>query len=482
LNSQQLRSRTSRLILVATAALIVAAFFGARAEAQPPPSSEVNFSVPSLFPKFAPGIHDYVVRCNDAPVTVTVHASVGWEVAVATNPFRSGDFSQVVPLGSGLEFTVTVRDVARTQLYRYYVRCLPNSFPTYTFSRYGPVSPEYFSVDQESSRYAIIFDNHGVPMWWYHTWAHATRVLPDGNVLWADPAVSSREWEIHRLNGSLVRVLTAVGRRSNLHDLQFLANGDFLVDWPYVQRHVDTSAYGGSSDADVLNAQLEEVSPSGALVWSWKSLSHISLDETGRHWPSVIRTANSGVYDIVHWNSIEPAGGAVIASFRHLDAVYKIDQSTGNIIWKLGGTSTPRSLTVLNDRYGYTFGGQHDARLLPDGTVTVFDNRTKLSQPPRAVRYQINEQAGTATLLESISDPAFTSSTCCGSARRLDNGDWLIDWGRGGGIGGYKPSGDRTFRLILQPNSYRAEPVPEGAVSAQDLRQAMNTICATGCG
>jgi hypothetical protein len=99
------------------------------------------------------------------------------------------------------------------------------------------------------------------------------------------------------------------------------------------------------------------------------------------------------------------------------------------------------------------------------------------------VRYRIDEQARTATLLESISDPGDPSSICCGSARRLDNADWLIDWGFEGVIGGYEPSGRRTFRLRLTPYwSYRAEPVPMGAVSAQDLRQAMDAMCSSGCG
>ena len=130
----------------------------------------MSFSAQTLFPKFGPNIHDYVVRCNNAPVTVQGHASGGWEAAIGNNPFRSGDFSQVVPLGSGRAFTITVREAGRTQLYRYYVRCLPNNFPEYTFTRYGPVSPQYFSVDREftshARRYGIIFDNHGVPIWW----------------------------------------------------------------------------------------------------------------------------------------------------------------------------------------------------------------------------------------------------------------------------------------------------------------------------
>ncbi len=222
------------------------------------------------------------------------------------------------------------------------------------------------------------------------------------------------------------------------------------------------------------------MSPDGQLIWNWKSQDHIALAETGRHWPWAIRNN----YDIAHWNSIEDAGDSVIASFRHFDAVYKIRKSTGNIVWKLGGTSTPESLEVIGDSYPYTFGAQHDARLLSDGTVTVFDNRTNLADPtPRAVRFRIDQQSGTATLLQSISDPDVSVSYCCGSARRLDNGNWLISWAANNNpIGGYAPNGERTF--LLEFDSYfssRALPVPVGAVSARDLRQGMREMCSSGC-
>ena len=85
----------------------------------------------------------------------------------------------------------------------------------------------------------------------------------------------------------------------------------------------------------------------------------------------------------------------------------------------------------------------------------MFDNRTNLGTPPRAVRFRIDEQAGTATLLQSITDPNVPVSDCCGSARRLANGDWLIDWGQAKNhpIGGYKPNGQRTFLLTFDPPS-----------------------------
>ncbi len=450
----------------------------AGAEAAPPPGV-VSFSAPSLAPGFAPGIVDYVVRCQNSPVTVQAHAAEGWQVSIAGQSFRSGDFSYTVPLGSGKAFIVRARKQA--ELYRYHVRCLPNSFPTYTFTPYGPVSPKYFAVSRSDVGYGMIFDNHGVPIWWVRAPSWGIRVLASGNVLWYDASVG--RFEIHRLDGTFVRALKPVGYEADGHDLQFLPNGDHLVSAQVRKSHVDTSAYGGSSDATVKSADLHQVTPDGQRVWRWNTYDHISLAETGRWWNAP--PTDQQPYDIVHWNSIEPAGDSVIASFRHLDAVYKIRKSTGEIVWKLGGTRTPESLTVIGDPRAYTFGAQHDARLLPDGTLTVFDNRTDLSHPtPRAVRFRIDEQARTATLLESITDPAVSRSGCCGSARRLGNGDWLIDWAEAiyHPIGGYTSTGQRTFLLTFDAHSsYRAEPVPGGAVTAQNLRDAMNKRCSSGC-
>jgi hypothetical protein len=473
---------------------MIAGLFGGGDEAvASPPSGEVSFtSVPSLFPDFSPQTHDYVVRCNDGPVTVEGHTSGGWEAAIRNEPFRSGDFSEVVPLSSGRAFTITVREVGHPDVFRYHVRCLPNDFPTYTFTRDGPASPKYFAANDTNRfferRYGIIFNDHGVPIWWIRAPIQNTKVLPGGNILWAERSSSSPvKWEIHRLDGSLVRTLDTVGQPPDSHDLQLLGNGDYLAGANVKQSHVDTSTYGGSSDADVANTELQQVSASGQLVWDWKSQDQISLAETGRWWTWAINHPVPEGYDILHWNSIEPAGNSVIASFRHLDAVYKINKSTGNVVWKLGGTSTSKSLEVRDDPRAYTFGAQHDARLLSDGSLTVFDNRTNLGRKkPRAVRYRIDQEMGTATLLQSITDPEVPASHCCGSVRRLPNRDWLISWGGGGPIGGYKPDGERTFLLTLDTVdrhfSMRAEPVPAGVLTAQDLREGMRAMAHSAVG
>jgi hypothetical protein len=479
-------ARRGRLILVTSAlmlAWLVVATAPADARRGPPPSRLVSFSASSLFPSFSPRIRNYVVRCDGGQVRVSGHAFGAWRAAIGNRRFRRGHLRRAVPLRAGRAFTVISKRPAQrrkhSRLYRYRVRCLPSDFPAYTFTRERPVSPQYFSLDpirNSSGRYATIFNSRGVPLWWADARAQNIRVRPDGTILWFD--LTSRRFELHRLNGSLVRTFNTVGNQVDKHDLRLLRNGDFLTGAYVRQQHVDTSAHGGSSDATVINAELQQVSPDGQLVWSWKSQDHVARAETGRHWPWVA----SHNYDLAHWNSIEPAGGSVIASFRHFDAVYKIRKSTGEIVWKLGGTDTPKSLTVQGDPRSYTLGAQHDARLLSNGTLTVFDNRTSLgNRVPRAARFRIDQTAGTATLLESVSDPDVPVSYCCGSARRLESGGWLIDWGKTGNntgaIGGYAPGGERTFLMSFGSSyTYRAEPVPDGLLSARKLRRGMRAI------
>ena len=300
---------------------------GPNAEAQPQ-AGQVSFSAASLYPNFSPTVHDYVVRCHDAGLTVTASAQTGWKASINGHAFRSGTFSEPVPLASGKAFTVTFREDGGTKLYRYYTRCLPDDFPAYTFTRLAPSSsPKFFTADPSAQplHFSAVFDTNGVPVWWDHAGAFVTRVLPSGNLLRCE----GPNWSLQRLSdNSTIRVLGGVGMVTNHHDLQFrTGNHDHLVG-AYVPRdHVDLSAYGGPADATVLDAELQEVTDDGQLVWDWKSQNHISLSETASRFRATIDPVY-GYYDIVHWNSIDPAGpNAVIASFRYLDAVYKISET-----------------------------------------------------------------------------------------------------------------------------------------------------------
>jgi hypothetical protein len=125
------------------------------------------------------------------------------------------------------------------------------------------------------------------------------------------------------------------------------------------------------------------------------------------------------------------------------------------------------------------FRGQHDARILPDGSLTVHENgfHPGSTRPPRAVRYVIDTTARTATLVEQMNDPGTVATPlCCGSARKLPGGDWVINWGSAGVTTEVSPAGDRVFSLTFDDKlfSYRAHPVMPGVLSRDALRDGMD--------
>ena len=376
----------------------------------------------SLTPAFDPAISDYTVRC-DPPVVMHVASTGGTQVSMDGHPAASGSFDITVPLDEDQGFDWVVRD--GDQSTTYHVRCLPSDFPSYTVQRNGTPQARWYMVapnarlsTPSTQDYVAIFDNQGVPVWWYRDSDFRpfdVRLLPNGHLVWNSFTGVYRE---RSFDSTVVRhVWQTVNSATDSHDLQMLPNGNVLIIG-YPQRSgVDVSQFKpGQTSATVIDGEIQEVAPDGHLVWDWNTKDHIALDET----PAVWWAQQSEPYDIIHMNSVEDDGDGIIFSARHLDAVYRIDKASGDIDWKLGGTTTNKSLTVSNDPLGSNpFSGQHDARRLPDGTVTVHDNETNPNRPPRAVRYQIDPNAMTAKLVESVSDSQVQSSLCCGSARKL---------------------------------------------------------------
>ena len=128
----------------------------------------------------------FVVRCNDGPVTVDGHASGGWRLAIGNQTFRSGDFSRNVALACRQGVHGHRQERAGPLPLP---RALPaDDFPTTPSPATGRCRRSYFAADtalpQSTNRYAMIFDNHGVPIWWYRAPAVGPRVLPNGNMLW----------------------------------------------------------------------------------------------------------------------------------------------------------------------------------------------------------------------------------------------------------------------------------------------------------
>ena len=439
-----------------------------------------------LTPSFDPAISDYTVRCA-SPVTMHVDASAGSKLSMDGHPFASGSFDTPVPLGAGEAFAWTVREGGQSTTY--HARCLPSDFPSFSVERPGEPQAQWYLVAPTGSvfqarpqNYVVIFDNHGVPVWWYKDLDFRpfdARLLPNDHLVWA-PGVGAGlgVYREHAFDSTaMLQTWQTSNSISDYHDLQMLPNGDVLIIGYPRRSGVDVSQFKpGKTSATVIDGEIQEVAPDGHLVWDWNSKDHIALDETSAAWWD----QQNEPYDIIHMNSVEDDGDGIIFSARHLDAIYRIKKSDGSIDWKLGGSTTSMSLTVLDDPFGsYPFGGQHDARRLSDGTVTVHDNGTGSNHSPRAVRYQIDANAKTARLVESVSDPQITGSPCCGSARKLaPTADWVMSWGANSVVEEMTPANQRVFALTWGEGyfSYRAEPLLPGRLEASRLRAGMDAL------
>jgi Arylsulfotransferase (ASST) len=480
------------LIRLAGVVLVCLAVPGAVAAAAPPQAGLAVSADPVLRPAFQTGVHDYVTRCRrSAGVRLSIAASEGTTVSVDGAPPRSGAFEVHVPIAAGQATSITARTDGRTA--SYHVRCLPARFPEWTAERTGPTQAQWYLLNPQSA-WVVLFDARGVPVWWTHTKGKGFNptLLAGGHLAWypIPPHAKfgvwpARKYEEHRLDGSLVRRVGTVGVPTDLHEIQQLPNRHFLLDAYRPRTGVDLRRHGGPRDAKVYDAEIQEVTPSGRLVWRWSSHGHVGLGETRRHWSRLIGDQRKAPpsergYDAVHVNSIAPDGDGIVISCRHTDALYRIDRETGRIDWKLGGTHTKRSLKIAGDpdHAGAELGAQHDARVLPDGTVTVYDNGSFFEdRPPRLLRFRIDARARTARLIEELSDPDVASSGWQGGTRRLPGGNWATSWASSSNVSEMTPAGARVFHMTFPGRvSYRVVPIPYGQLPARRLRDAMDRM------
>jgi hypothetical protein len=459
---------------------------------------------PGLTPSFQLGTPDYVSRCRPGkPLHFAVSATKGDSVGIGDRQPRDGDFAVDVSLRTGA--SVTVRVAANGRRTNHHVRCLPRDFPTWTVRRHAKPESQWYvltPVGRYSFGYVAVFDARGVPVWWMHSSWYAPwdgKLMPSGNLMWSrifgtDFGLSeSGGWEEHALDGRTVRVLRTIGNPTDFHDMEETPEGNYLLDSYRRRPNVNLRAFGGPRHANVYDAEIQELTPEGKRVWVWNSRNHIPLSES--RWWKDVNTAQSRRplderrYDAVHINSMEPDGDGIIVSARFLDAVFRIDRSTKRITWKLGGKRRPESLKVIGDPLGKRpLGGNHDARLYADGTVTVYDNGASGGparvRPPRAVRYRIDTDKHTATLLEDLREPAVRKSGWGGGARKLPGGNWVMNWGATNLTTERTATNEPVLEIEFGGDKwgYRAFPIPHGRLSAQQLRRGMDAILSANRG
>lgn len=301
----------------------------------------------------------------------------------------------------------------------------------------GPVSPSLIILDNQGQAvYSQALPDRGLDF----------KRQPNGLISYFD--MDSRTFKLLDHAFQPAGQVEAVGHLADSHDLQLSSDGERYLLMIYKPTPYDLSPYGGLVTATVVTCLIQEVNKDdNSLIWEWDALDHIPITYTNR-------PLTTQFVDFSHCNSLEyDHDGNILVSHRSLDSVTKINRTTDEIIWYLGGVGN--DFTLTNDP-GFLL--QHDARRLWNGRLTLFDNGRASRGYSRAVEYDINEAVRLITRTWEYTGPF---AGCCGNVQALPNGNRLINWGNAGQVTEVDAGGVKVFELVIEPGfTYRAFKFP----------------------
>ncbi len=215
------------------------------------------------------------------------------------------------------------------------------------------------------------------------------------------------------------------GLKADLHDFHVNANGTALTT-VFNPIHCNLSGIGGPQDSAVNDSVFQEIDLRTGLVRrEWTSLDHVALSESystpygaNTEWP----------YDFFHMNSLDQEpDGAMLISARNTWALYQLDEQTGQVLTRAGGKHS-----TIKMGSGTLTAFQHDATLLPDGEISVFDNGGVPTVHPqsRGIVVALDAHTGTETLVAEYEHPSTAlKAGSQGNVQELPSGNLFIGWG-----------------------------------------------------
>jgi Arylsulfotransferase (ASST) len=255
----------------------------------------------------------------------------------------------------------------------------------------------------------------------------------------------------------IAHVRAGNGLKADLHDFRIASNGTALTT-AFDPIHCNLTAVHGPRDSAVNDSVFQEIDLRTQLVRrEWTSLDHVALTES---YSNPYGASTEWPYDYFHANSLDPEpSGVMLISARNTWALYELSEQTGEVLAREGG----RHSTVKMET-GTPTAFQHDATLLPDGLVTVFDNGGVPMVHPqsRGILVSLNHQTGTETLVAQFLHPAALKAGSQGNVQPLPGGNLFIGWGAEPWFSEFTSSGTLLFdaRMPAKDESYRAYRFP----------------------
>lgn len=217
------------------------------------------------------------------------------------------------------------------------------------------------------------------------------------------------------------------------HDYVRLKNGNTVyLAWEPIPLEISRQIRGGhhhEEDPEFMWGDVvREITANGDLVKEWLSWEHLDIEE------DVICPLESHK-EWTHANSLEVLeNGDWLISFRLTSTVAIVDHDTGDIIWRWGPNQVAENHDPKKQGPG-ELSHQHNAQMLANGNILVFDNGCHRKRGPGFSRIvEIDKEsrefvwAYTAPVI--LAFYSFMVSGCS----RLPNGNTLITEGASGRI------------------------------------------------
>ena len=279
--------------------------------------------------------------------------------------------------------------------------------------------------------YMLMLDNQGEPVYYVRAPGNVRlndfKVLPNGHLTYW----RAGKYYILDNQYNIIHTVSAGNGYNNIdqHDLILLPNGNYMfMIYDLVTVNMEEIVTGGDPNATVIDLVIQEVDPDGNVVFQWSALDEGNIPITDSN-----QNLTASRIDYVHGNAIEydEDDDAVLLSSRHLDEITKIDLSTGEIIWRLGGKQNDFDITAADGiDEDPNFYVQHDIRLLENGNITIFDNHSTVDpRNTRVLEYILDEDNLTAELVWVYRNNPDVNSGFMGNAQTLPNGNKFIGWG-----------------------------------------------------
>jgi hypothetical protein len=258
------------------------------------------------------------------------------------------------------------------------------------------------------------------------------------------------------------------GLKADLHELNLTSAGTALVT-AYQVIPADLSSMRGQAKGQLVAGHAQEIDlASGKVLFDWDSTAHIAIDES--YWDA----PKTGQYDYFHINSIaETPDGNLLISARNTSAVYKVDRSTGKVLWRLNGKKSDFAMGT-----GSAFSWQHDARPLGTGSLSLFDDgSTPQERQSRGLVLAVDEYSMHVSLTQAYLHPAGFLAANQGNVQVLSDGRVFVGWGNqpyfsefaNDGtllLDGEMPIGYRSYRALVHDWAGKPTEPPAMAVRA----------------